>query len=118
NCILYLLGLIKLNFKHWTWEKLVENCKKYIKEQTRTREILENLINDDLPWDDYKTGKIKWIDIKSETVIRYLGYWCLFNVALKSLIKYIKNKKYKEPYFRCIEPYEGVAEYIILDIKS
>lgn len=111
NCILYILGKVKLNLQHWNEEKLTKNVTKHTKPGTFTGKIVQNLIQDEL------SSNTSWVPVTPEITIRYLGYYCLFKTILEAIIKYVKNKRYKLPYFRMIEPYEGLVEYFLDDLK-
>lgn len=119
NVCLYLLGLVKLDFKYWRESELVENTKKYIRKNTLVHKILEEAINNELPFNELRDGKIRWINI-DPFIVPYCGYYMFFRTTLECLIKYLKEKRFKLPYYRCIEPWEGVAEYFIwsLNIKK
>lgn len=117
NCILYLLGKIKLNLQHWNEEKLIKNVTKHVKPGTFTDEIVKNLIQDELPLNKFQKGEISRVPVTPEVTIKYLGYYCLFKTVLKAIIKYVKNKRYKLSYFRVTEPYERLVEHSLSDLK-
>lgn len=50
-------------------------------------------------------------------IIPYLGYFTFFKGILKCLVKYAKQARREESYYRMIETWEGVAEYFIMDVK-
>jgi hypothetical protein len=113
NFCLYILGLIDLNIRRTNWDKLVKNVK-FAKKGTLTRQILDEMVKDELDWGVYEKGG--WVPT-DPFVIRYCGYYYFFKTVLECLIKYAKERTGEESFFRMIEYWEGVAEYFLMDIK-
>jgi hypothetical protein len=115
NFCLYILGLVNLNVRRTDWEELVKNIK-FAKKGTFARQILDELVKDELDWDSYyKQGKPIDTD---PFVVRYCGYYYFFKTVLECLIRYAKERTGKENFFRMVEYWEGVAEYFLMDIGS
>jgi|GEM_PF-3908371 len=113
NLCLYILGLVKFDIRSTNWSILVKNIE-YARKGTLTRKILDELVKDELDWDNFYKHH-KYINTDS-FVVRYCGYYYFFRTILECLMRYAKERTGKEDYFRMIDYWEGIAEYFIQDI--